>query len=134
MDILDQESVQALGTTLYQNERPLQGVAGLVDWHFPKILSGFVRSGAISGREGELICVPVVYRERPVRILLLGNGSNSRPGDRPKVADSALKTLAEGALKMRIETLALSAADFGLKAKKEIESIFRGINLVWVGE
>lgn len=134
MDIFDQESLQALGATLYQNERPLQGVAGLIDWHFPKILSDFIRNGSMSGRDGELVCVPVVYRERPIRILLLGNGSNSRPGDRPKVSDSSIKTLAEGALKLRIETLALSAADFGLKTKKDLESAFKGINIVWVGE
>lgn len=134
MDILEPESIQALGATLYQNERPLHGTAGLVDWHFPRVISDFIRSGAISGRSGELVCVPVTYRDRPIRVFLLGNGENTQPGDRPKVTESGLRALGDQVLKLRIETLALDARDFGVKAKKDAEALLKGIHVVWVGE
>lgn len=58
----------------FEDERPLQGLAGLVDWRTSGSLSMLLRSGFCTGAAGEAVLLPG-GRELPMeRIVLLGLG------------------------------------------------------------
>src|SRR6478609_4308938 len=66
--------IQGLVLTCYENERPLQGLAGLLDWRFEGALSRGVRAGLITGKPGECTYVPVAKGGRMFHLILAGGG------------------------------------------------------------
>ena len=61
----------------FEDERPLQGLAGLVDWRTSGRLSSLIREGFCTGRAGEAVLMPG-RRTLPMRrLVLLGLGPSS---------------------------------------------------------
>lgn len=82
---------------IFEDERPLQGLAGLVDWRTGGRLSALLRSGFCTGAASEAVLVPGC-RTLPVeRLVLLGLGP-SRAFDRAAAerAGERLVALVEG--------------------------------------
>ncbi|MCX4245793.1 M17 family peptidase N-terminal domain-containing protein [Paraliomyxa miuraensis] len=81
----------------FEDERPLQGLSGLVDWRTGGSLSALLRSGLCTGAAGEAVLLP----GRPIlpmeRVVLLGLGS-SRAFDRAaaEATGERLVALVEG--------------------------------------
>lgn len=83
--------------TIFEDERPLQGLAGLVDWRMGGSLSALLRAGFCTGAAGEAVLLPG-RRTLPVeRLVLLGLGP-SRAFDRAaaEAAGERLVAVVEG--------------------------------------
>lgn len=67
----------ALVVTLFSDERPLRGAAGLADWRLCGRLSRLVRSGRFTGARGESLLLPPARRRLPFeRVVMFGLGAS----------------------------------------------------------
>src|SRR5262249_23592863 len=83
-----------------EDERPLRGGAGLVDWRLCGRISEQLRSGYVSGQLGEAALLPGARPLSPARLLLVGVGSApARGGSRPILR--AMRSAAGKLLMMR---------------------------------
>lgn len=75
---LDLLGTEVLVATLTADERPPQGVAGLVDWRLAGRLSRLLQSGFATGKSGEVLLVPGKPKLPFDKILLFGIGERTR--------------------------------------------------------
>lgn len=85
--------------SIFEDQRPLKGAAGALDWRLRGFLSRFVRDGRISGRTHEFVYVPVKHHGAFKHLMLVGLGSQSKSD-----SDASGKVLTE--LAERVENLA----------------------------
>lgn len=71
----DDTTSDALVVTIFDDERPLRGAAGLVDWRLCGRLSRLIKHGRIHGDSGESLLMPPGRRLPFQRILVFGLGS-----------------------------------------------------------
>ena len=67
---------------VFENERPLLGLAGWLDWMTHGELHRFAKAGFLTGAKGEICVLPYRRRTFSVEILLVGMGMNVAPGER----------------------------------------------------
>jgi len=70
----DLQECELLVTGFFQDERPLKGTSGLIDWRLNGMLSHLLKQGRMSGEWQESILIPSYGRVIPPLILLLGLG------------------------------------------------------------
>jgi hypothetical protein len=73
----DDAEDEALLLTLFADERPLRGAAGLADWRLCGRLSRLLRNERLGGGEGEAMMLPPGRRLSFPRLVLLGLGSSA---------------------------------------------------------
>lgn len=71
---LDESPKEALACAIWSDERPFAGVAGLVDFRFAGRLSRLAERRFISGKSGELLCMPGRPRLPFEKIVVIGLG------------------------------------------------------------
>ena len=123
--------VQALVVAFYQNERPPQGLAGVLDWYFQGTISRYLRSGAISGRIGECTYFPCNRNGTTFHIILAGAGIASAPGRREQLPGETLTTLQKNLASLRLEKVGISKADFGNITSEFLAKHMKGVPL-WI--
>jgi Cytosol aminopeptidase family, N-terminal domain len=108
-----------------EDERPLRGDAGLVDWRLCGLISDQLRSGYVSGQLGEAALLPGSRPLSPVRLLLVGTGSApARGGSRPILR--AMRSAAGKLLMMR-SPAALLALPGAIDFAEDAVSLLRGL-------
>ena len=108
-----------------EDERPLRGDAGLVDWRLCGLISEQLRSGYVSGQLGEAALLPGARPLSPSRILLVGTGSAPpRGGSRPILR--AMRSAAGKLLMMR-SPAALLACPGAIDFADDAVSLLRGL-------
>src|SRR3989344_1576091 len=70
--------LKGLVAVCFENERPLQGLAGLLDWRFQGALSEYLRAGIITGKVGECVYLPITKNNRNYHLLLIGGGRTKK--------------------------------------------------------
>lgn len=106
LDSLDALEAEVLVLSLYEDERPLQGLTGLVDWRLSGQLSQWIVDQRLSGSAGEKLMVPGRPRLRVDRLLVFGLGPKAEFGE-PQFRDlttSLVQTLEEA----RLSSVAIS--------------------------
>lgn len=78
---LDEANVELCACTIWSDERPLRGLAGLLDWRLGGRLSALVKSGFVTGEAGEALLVPGKPHVPFEKVLVLGLGARSGFGD-----------------------------------------------------
>lgn len=78
---IDGASAEVIACAVFADERPLRGLAGLLDWRLAAKLSGLAKSGFLTGAEGEVVLVPGRPKLSFEKILVLGLGPRSTFGD-----------------------------------------------------
>lgn len=78
---LDEVSAEVVACGIYRDERPLAGLAGLLDWRMAGRLSRLAKQGFLVGDVGELLAVPVRPRLPFDKLLVAGLGPRSSFGD-----------------------------------------------------
>lgn len=110
---------------LPEDERPLRGDAGLVDWRLCGRISEQLRSGYVSGQLGEAALLPGSRPLSPGRILLVGTGRPpARGGARPILR--AMRTAAGKLLMMR-SPAALLACPGSIDFAEDAVALLRGL-------
>jgi hypothetical protein len=78
---LDEMSAEVIACGIYRDERPLAGLAGLIDWRLAGRLSRLAKQGFLLGELGELLAVPVRPRLPFDKLLVAGMGPRGTFGD-----------------------------------------------------
>lgn len=81
---LDTLDAEVLVASVYEDVRPPRGVAGLCDWRLGGRIARLMRTGFITGREGEVVMIPGKPQMSIDKLLLVGVGPRSQMG-RPRV-------------------------------------------------
>ena len=105
--------IDALVTTCYQNERPLQGLSGELDWRFHGEISFFVREGRITGELGECTYLPIRKKERTYHLFVVGGGFSNEPGNRNTLSKENLSAFKLNIEKLNLKRIGVSKSDFG---------------------
>ena len=71
---LDNLESEVLACSVWEDERPCDGVAGLCDWRLAGKVSHLQRSGYLAGKQGEVMLMPGRPRLSFDKILLFGAG------------------------------------------------------------
>jgi len=71
---LDASRADALVLTIFEDERPLRGASGLVDWRLCGRISHLLAEGRITGKRGETTLLPPRPRLPFDRLVLYGLG------------------------------------------------------------
>jgi hypothetical protein len=78
---LDDANVELCACTIWSDERPMRGFAGLLDWRLGGRLSALLKSGFLSGDAGETLLVQGKPHLPFEKVLVLGLGKRSAFGD-----------------------------------------------------
>ena len=60
--------------SIYEDQRPLKGTAGVLDWRLRGFLSRFLKGGRINGKRNELVYIPFEHHGTMRHLLLVGLG------------------------------------------------------------
>lgn len=74
------DALVAFAVAMFQNERPLQGPIGELDWWLSQAFSRAIRAGVLQGKLGERSYVPVRHGDKSLHFLVLGQGFRSETG------------------------------------------------------
>ncbi len=107
-----------------EDERPLRGDAGRIDWRLCGLISSHLRSGYATGELGEAVLLPGDRPLSPARILLVGAGAGTARGGRPVLR--AMRTAASKLLMMR-SPVALLACPGSIDFADEAVALLRGL-------
>lgn len=78
---LDEVSAEVITCGIYRDERPLHGLAGLLDWRLAGRLSRLAKQGFLLGEVGELLALPVRPRLPFDKLIVAGLGPRSAFGE-----------------------------------------------------
>ena len=71
---IDTTSAEVIACSVFQDERPMRGLAGLLDWRLAGRLSALAKTDFLTGAEGEVVLVPGRPHLRFEKVLVLGVG------------------------------------------------------------
>lgn len=75
---IDRQECHLVQAGFFEDERPLRGPAGLLDWRLNGAISREIIHGRITGRFKETVIIPSNERIRSPKILLIGLGLTRR--------------------------------------------------------
>jgi hypothetical protein len=78
---LDGLTADVIACAIWEDRRPMMGLAGLLDWRLAGRLSTLAKEGFATGARGEAVLVPGRPRLPFEKVLLLGLGARSAFGD-----------------------------------------------------
>lgn len=79
---LDEAKVELCACSIWSDERPIRGLAGLLDWRLGGRLSTLVKSGFLGGELGESLLMPGRPHVSFEKVLVVGLGARTGFGDR----------------------------------------------------
>src|SRR5438067_1398532 len=123
--------IKTIIATVYENEKPLGGLGGLLDWRLFGAISDSIRRGVITGKKGECSYFPVTRNDVTFHVLLVGAGESSEPGARDTLPSEAVKALQKNLASLHPPKVGLSRADFGGASDEALARQFKGIPL-WI--
>ncbi len=77
---LDELDAEVLAAGVYEDVRPVRGVAGLCDWRLGGRVSRLMSTGFVTGRFGEVVMIPGKPHLTIDKLLLIGVGPQSEMG------------------------------------------------------
>jgi hypothetical protein len=125
------QQIEAVVVSIYSNERPLHGLAGILDWRLQGAISRPLKAGYFSGAEGECIYLPVTRHHITYHLLLIGGGITPSPGIRPPLAKKSIEILNRNLNHLRLKRMGASHADLGHPTSKTLELQLEGVSL-WI--
>jgi Cytosol aminopeptidase family, N-terminal domain len=116
MEALDQADAEALCLFVSEDERPLTGLAGLVDWRLSGRLSRMIRAGLVIGAAGEALLTPPGMRLAFKKLFVFGLG-NARGEDElaGRLADALRRLSTAGVKDAALQLPARLAPEAGVR-------------------
>ncbi len=122
MEALDQADAEALCLFVSEDERPLTGLAGLVDWRLSGRLSRMIRAGLVIGAAGEALLTPPGMRLAFKKLFVFGLGTARGEEELAGRLADALRRLAQAGVKdAALQLPARLAPDLGVRTLKDGE-------------
>lgn len=121
--------IDGLVATLYENEKPLFGLSGFLDWRFHGAISECLRSGVLTGQVGECVYFPVSKNGQVYKLILAGAGKSNVPGQRTPPPAETLKALTKNLEGLKLTSVGVSRRDFGNPSEEFLNKNLRGISL-----
>lgn len=115
--------IQALIAACPENERPLAGLAGVLDWRFEGGISACLKRGAITGKPGECVYYPAERAGALYHVLLVGAGPVSASGKRGPLPASSLRALRRNIESLNLGKVAASMQDLGGQVPRELSTL-----------
>ncbi len=106
------EKLEGVIATYYENERPLQGLAGLLDWRFQGLISSYVRNGFMTGKLGEFTYVPAQKNNRLYHLFFIGCGSGEK-SIKKQPPYEVFQPLKKNLAQLKLTKVGISKSDFG---------------------
>jgi hypothetical protein len=131
IEALFNRRTEAIVARVFVNERPMQGLAGILDWHFHGQISRYLRQGTLSGEDGEISYIPVKKNGQSYHLILIGGGRTPSPGQRQPISDNVFPSLKKNLQNLKLKEVALSKRDFGLPDDSSLQKNFKGVPL-WI--
>ncbi len=75
---LDELETDVLVTTLFEGEKPPQGITGFIDWRLHGYLSRMILNGTICGDFKEMVLLPLHRKLSARRLLVVGLGKREK--------------------------------------------------------
>ncbi len=122
--LLDSAPPSLLVCSIFEDQRPLKGVAGALDWRLKGFLSRFVLSGRITGAQDEFVYVPVKHQGSVRHLMLVGLGAQSA-----RHTDTLLSDLAQRVTDLNFKKVAVSRSSFPFLDESRIKKAFKGIEV-----
>jgi Cytosol aminopeptidase family, N-terminal domain len=120
MEALDQADAEALCLFVSEDERPLTGLAGLVDWRLSGRLSRMIRAGLVIGAAGEALLTPPGMRLSFKKLFVFGLGTARRDEELAAKLADALRRLAQAGVKdAALQLPARLAPELGVRTLKD---------------
>jgi hypothetical protein len=123
--------ISGIVATFYENERPLSGLAGQLDWRFRGLLSHEISRGVVTGKAGECAYFPISRDGRVFHVILVGAGPSPTPGAREQVTPAVWDALEKNVTRLKIEKLGISRSDLGGVTDEALHSRMKGAPL-WI--
>jgi Cytosol aminopeptidase family, N-terminal domain len=116
MEALDQADAEALCLFVAEDERPLTGLAGLVDWRLSGRLSRMIRAGLVIGAAGEALLTPPGMRLAFKKLFVFGLG-NARSEEElaGRLADALRRLSTAGVKDAALQLPARLAPEVGVR-------------------
>lgn len=108
----------------FEDERPLQGLAGLLDWRSNGRISSLLRSGFCTGQLGEAVLMPWRHGTLMRRIILVGFGRSSNLTEEVAV-DATIRAVEKA--RRALPRDVLFAIPDPVQARGPVEAIFSGL-------
>jgi hypothetical protein len=108
---LSQNKMSGMILLCYENDRPLKGMLGYLDWRFNGHFSRLVREQVITGKLNETVYVPLAWNSQTYHFLIAGGGPIGEKKAAKALLDSAI--LKMNALKLT--NMGISEQDWSLK-------------------
>src|SRR5207237_7655311 len=100
LDAIDQAAAESLCLFVASDERPLTGLAGLVDWRLTARLSKLVRGGQLTGEAGEAVLTSPGPRLAFRKMFLFGIGPSDQSDEQLQAhVAEALRKLTQAGVK-----------------------------------
>jgi hypothetical protein len=111
---LSQKKMSGMILLCFENERPMKGMLGYLDWRFNGHFSKLLKDQIITGQKNETVYVPFSWNDQTYQFLIVGAGPLPDHGNRPSFSklllDSALKKVDE----LKLTDMGISALDWSL--------------------
>lgn len=128
---LFENQVQGIAVAFYENERPPQGLAGIMDWYVRGAISRCVQKGAISGKVGECTYFPFSRNGATFHLILAGAGASPNPGERKALPSETIHTLTQNLSSLGLNKVGISKEDFGGVSSDTLFRSLKGVPL-WI--
>ncbi len=131
--VLFDRTIRGAIALCFENERPLQGLAGLLDWRFGGSFSNFLRIGSFTGKPGECVYLPIKRADHLYHLFFIGGGMMKKSAGRPSLPSTSLTHLIQNLNGMNLTPLGLSRSDFDDDSIKTLSQEVEGVQL-WLGK
>jgi hypothetical protein len=119
--------LQGMVAVVHENERPLRGLAGLLDWRFHGAISRIIKAEALTGNTGECAYIPVVHANKTYHLILAGGGIAPAPGKRTRPTNETLRILRKNIASAGISRIGISLSDFGNISAEHLAKHFKDV-------
>lgn len=121
---VDKIDADVIAVTFFEDERPLRGTAGMVDWRLNGALSRLILNGTTCGKEGESLLLATNGRMSCSRLLMFGLG-DSRQFD-AKRFQLAMSTFVTTVARLRFSRIAIAIPGSSMFSMEKVsESIIK---------
>ncbi len=123
--------VNGLVLTCFENERPLRGVLGWMDWQFYGVFSKWLKEGKLTGQAGECVYVAAQKGGKTFHFIVAGGGSLNDEQKRGELPQPTLNNLKKNILGLKFNSVGIAQSEASKTLEKWAAQELKG-KLVWI--